>query len=62
VNSLGIGFGINPLDEEEIVSFFKQLTKSSLIECSKKCALIDKREVINNNDAFFYKLKNKGIC
>lgn len=62
VNSLGIGFGINPLDEEEIVSFFKQLTKSSLIECSKKCALIDKREVINNNDVFFYKLKNKGIC
>lgn len=54
VEKLGIGFSINPLDENEIKCFVNEL---SLEGAKSNITSIDKEYAINNNDDFFEKLK-----
>lgn len=59
VERLGIGYSINPLDEESIKSFINSLT-SYEINCKiDKIKSMDKKIAININDHFFNTLENK---
>lgn len=57
VNRLGVGFAINAMNDQEIISFVKTLTSDkiqSAIDCTKG---VDKKQVLNVNDAFFERIE-----
>lgn len=56
VKSLNIGFAVNPLDEESVVSFISNLKHSIIEEKQKACSAIPKEYCINQNDRFFQKI------
>lgn len=58
VEKLGIGFGVDALDNEAVCTFFRTLTEQQLEEKKNNAARIDKKYTINENSAFFEKLKN----
>lgn len=57
VNRLGIGFSIDAMDEGEIVSFVNNLTDIDIEEKVRNSRLIDKKSLIDSNDAFFDRLE-----
>ena len=57
VNRLGIGFDIDAMDENAIVSFINDLTEAKLSSIISNIKRIDKNSVININDDFFEKLE-----
>lgn len=56
VKKLGIGYSIDAMNEDEIVSFVTDLTYDSVQEKTGNCRLIDKNSLIDSNEAFFSKL------
>ena len=59
VNRLGIGFDIDAMDENAIVSFINNLSESRLSSIINNIKRIDKNSVININDDFFEKFENE---
>jgi glycosyltransferase involved in cell wall biosynthesis len=59
VQKLGIGYALNVENYEEVIDFIKSLTKNDLEKKVANCRLIPKDFCINDNSAFFTKLKNK---
>lgn len=59
VSRLGIGYVVDPLNEEEIVSFVNELTTDSVRERIANMQRIPKEELINRNDSFFRLLDSK---
>lgn len=59
VSELGIGFGINALQEESIWSFIKSIDKNQYKMWLKNIEAIDKNECINLNPSFFKKIDKK---
>jgi glycosyltransferase involved in cell wall biosynthesis len=59
VQRLGIGYAINIENSEEVISFIKNLTKDDLEEKIANCRMIPKDFCIDDNSAFFAKLKTK---
>lgn len=57
VKRLGIGFDVDALDDEAVCAFFQQLTEQQMEEKKNNAAHIDKKYTINENSAFFEKLK-----
>ena len=57
VKKLGIGYDIDPLDENEIVDFIKSLTKQSVEEKKQHAKNIDKESTLNINDHLFKMLE-----
>lgn len=58
VNRLGIGFDIDAMDENAIVSFVNNLSEERLSSIINNIKRIDKNSVININDGFFEKFEN----
>jgi len=58
VKKLGIGFDVDALDDEAICSFLNGLTPQKIEEKKINAAHIDKNYTINENSAFFEKLKS----
>lgn len=56
VCSLNVGFAIDPMDENEVISFVNNLTAEDILEKQKSCAAIPKGDVVNINKGFFEKL------
>jgi hypothetical protein len=56
---LGIGYALDVESTGEVINFIKNLTKEDLKEKIINCQMIPKEFCINNNSAFFVKLKNK---
>lgn len=61
VNDLGIGYAIDPLNDNEVKEFIKNLSMESIEEKKKAIDLIDPYYAINDNAYFFSQLK-KIIC
>lgn len=58
VNKLGIGFDIDAMDENAIMSFINSLTVERLSSIINNIQKIDKNSVINVNDDFFEKYEH----
>lgn len=59
VKRLGIGYIVDPLKNEEVVSLIKNLTYDSLRERIENMQKIPKKQLINRNDSFFELLESK---
>ena len=59
VNRLGIGFDIDAMNENAIVSFINGLTKERLSSIINNIKRIDKNSVININDDYFEKFETE---
>ena len=59
VNRLGVGYDVDALNEDAIVSMIKQIDAKSIAEKKRNIARIDKKSCINNNEEFFTLLKEK---
>lgn len=59
VCSLGVGFAIDPLDEQAVVDFVNGLTLECLKETASTAQTIDKRTLIDDNRQLMNKLKQK---
>lgn len=59
VKKLGIGYAVDPLDKNEIVSLIDSLSVNSLNEKVENMRKIPKEELINRNDSFFSLLEDK---
>ena len=57
VNRMGIGFDVDAMDDEAVCEFVNRLDAALIQEKAKNEAAIDKRHTINENAAFFEKLK-----
>lgn len=62
VKHLGIGYAIDPLKGEEVELFFKHLTADMLNSCISKCCQIPQEDMIDSNENFFDKIKEKLDC
>lgn len=58
VESLGIGYAINPLNDNEIVNFIESLSESSINEKIINIKKIDKEDVLSTNKKFYKKLSS----
>ena len=56
VERLGIGYAIDPLNDDEVVAFIDNLTPDSISEKVKNCHKIDKDDVLSTNSKFFQML------
>jgi len=56
VESLNIGFAIDPLNDHEIISFIDSLTLQIIEEKSMSCARVSKDKLVNVNKTFFKEL------
>lgn len=56
---LGIGYSIDAMDEEEIVSFVNELDESDLQKKINNASAIDKNSLIESNKDFFARLEQK---
>lgn len=61
VKRLGIGYDIDAMNSDEVISFVKGLTEESIKGKIGNIQKIDKLETLNINDAFFEKLKSFEI-
>lgn len=59
VNKLGIGYAIDPLNDEEIVDFINKLSVSSITEKKLNIKKIDKEDVLSTNSKFYEILSSK---
>lgn len=59
VDRLGIGYAINAVDDNEIVSFVNSITEDSLKEKINNIKKIDKNSLVSINDGFYQKLDSK---
>lgn len=59
VEKLGIGYTIDALKDEEVITFVKNLTLESINEKKKMIASIDKNYAIDDNTLFVEKLKTE---
>lgn len=53
VKRLGIGFEVDPLDEQSVVSFVKGLSQEKLSRCQEQARGLDKRDLVSINDHLF---------
>lgn len=58
VQKLGIGYDVDPFNENEIVNFIKELTPESIVSKSLAASRIPKDSLICVNDEMFEKIKN----
>lgn len=56
VKRLGVGYDIDAMDDESIISFIRNLTKDGLLSTINNIKKIDKQSAININTDFFQKL------
>ena len=59
VMCLGVGYDVDALNEDAIVSLINSITADSIAERKQNIAKIDKKTCINNNEEFFSLLKEK---
>lgn len=59
VDMLEIGFSIDPLNDNEVITFIQELTEKKIKIRQDACKQISKKITLNINDDFFFKLKNK---
>lgn len=59
VTSLGIGYELDALNDDEIIEFVEKLTEESVNITIKTIQAIDKQSTININDKFFVFLKDR---
>lgn len=57
VKRLGIGYGIDAMDDDAVVDLIENMTSDNLKEKVINLRKIDKMEALNINDSFFRKLK-----
>ena len=57
VGRLGIGYSIDAMDDNAIISFVNSLTNEGLMEKSENAHKIDKKEVLNINDSLFNRVE-----
>lgn len=57
VKKLGIGYSVNPMDEEAVVLLLKGMTGESLVDRMKNCMAIEKKECLNINEDFFKRIE-----
>lgn len=57
IKSMGIGYGVNPFDDDEIISLISSLTEECLLEKASNANLINHDTCINNNEDFFRDLR-----
>ena len=58
VERLGIGFSVNPLDDDAVRLFLTRLDAETIYDKQQKCASIDKRSLIDSNHDFIQSLKS----
>lgn len=58
VRRLGVGYDIDPLNEQSIVDFVKELSEEKVAICQSNAQKISKRDLISINDHLFEKLKS----
>lgn len=58
VKSLGIGYSVNPFDNDEIISLLSSLTEAHLLKIANNAGMIERQKCINNNEEFFHKLQH----
>lgn len=58
VTQWGIGFELNAMNNEEIITFIKRITLDGIQECIDNCNALDTRELINENPLLFKKLSS----
>ena len=58
VNRLGIGFDINPMNNEEIKSFISSLTADKLQRARNKMKQINKHDLLSINDELFQRIED----
>lgn len=56
VKRLGIGFDIDPLNDNEIITFFNHLQPNDIQRCADNCKRIDTQNIIDRNPDLFNKL------
>lgn len=56
---LGVGYTVDPLNEEEIISFIRGLSIANMKEKVENMRKISKEDLINRNDSFFKLLESK---
>ena len=61
VKTYGIGYAIDAMNDTEVQRFVSHLTMEDIAKKRQRAALLDKKEAINDNSAFFWKLERK-IC
>lgn len=59
VTDLGIGYSVNAMDDEEVVSFISTLTVESLSRKSANAHRIPKKECVVENESFFKLLEER---
>lgn len=59
VTSLGIGYELDALNDDEIIEFVEKLTEEGVNNTIKTIQAIDKQSTININDKFFVFLKDR---
>ena len=57
VKRMGIGYSVDPMNEQSIVDLLKGMTEQSLTEKVLSCKNIDKKDCLNINEDFFSRLK-----
>ena len=62
VNELGIGYSIDPMNDEEVINFVDQLTEKSIREKQEALERIDPQYALNINNDFYEALKNVIKC
>jgi hypothetical protein len=53
VNKLGIGYSVDPMDDDAVISLINSLTNDSIEERIKRATAIPKEDAININTEFF---------
>lgn len=57
VRGLGVGYDIDPLNEQSIIDFVQNLSKEKLAVCQSNAQKISKRNLVSINDHLFEKLR-----
>lgn len=58
VQKLGVGFAIDPMDEQSIIRFFESISKNRFDQCKDNEKKIPVSQLLDNNTAFFDLLQN----
>ena len=59
VTYMNIGYALDAMNEEKICQFIQDLTEESIREKVHSAAMIDKKEAVDDNRAFFSRLKDR---
>ena len=53
VTRLGVGFALNPLDENAVTGFIRELTADTINRCISHCEAIPTEQLIDDNPQLF---------